>query len=84
MITEQVWQVRKKITNVTDEFRLAKEVFDGNTLTAGVYMAHYTDNDAWSLDSNVLMNNVPNASPIILQGVAGRKYLQRDESPRHL
>jgi len=71
VITEQVWQVRKKLTNVTDEFRLAKEVFDGNTLTAGVYMAHYTDNDAWSLDSNVLMNNVPNASPIILQGVAG-------------
>jgi outer membrane receptor protein involved in Fe transport len=71
VITEQVWQVRKKLTNVTDEFRFAKEVFDGNTLTAGLYMAHYTDNDAWSLDSNVLMNNVPNASPIILQGVAG-------------
>jgi outer membrane receptor protein involved in Fe transport len=71
VITEQVWQVRKKLTNVTDEFRLAKEVFDGNTLTVGVYMAHYTDNDAWSLDSNVLMNNQPNANPIILQGVAG-------------
>jgi outer membrane receptor protein involved in Fe transport len=71
VITEQVWQVRKKITNVTDEFRLAKEVFAGNTLTAGLYVAHYTDNDAWSLDSNVLMNNVPNANPIILQGVAG-------------
>src|SRR6202051_3134420 len=56
VITEQVWQVRKKLTNVTDEFRLAKEVFDGNTLTVGVYMAHYTDNDAWSLDSNVLMS----------------------------
>jgi hypothetical protein len=71
VITEQVWQVRKKLTNVTDEFRLAKEVFDGNTLTVGVYMAHYTDNDAWSLDSNVLMNNVPNASPIILQAAQG-------------
>jgi hypothetical protein len=63
--------VRKKLTSVTDEFRLAKEVFDGNTLTAGVYFAHYTDNDAWSLDSNVLINNQPNASPIILQGTAG-------------
>jgi outer membrane receptor protein involved in Fe transport len=71
VITEQVWQVRKKLTNVTDEFRVAKELFDGNTLTLGVYAAHYTDNDAWSLDSNVLMNNVPNANPIILQGVAG-------------
>lgn len=71
VITEQVWLVRKKITNVTDEFRLAKEVFDGNTLTLGVYAAHYTDNDSWSLSSNVLIDNVPNASPIILQGVAG-------------
>jgi hypothetical protein len=71
VITEQVWFVRKKITNVTDEFRLAKELFDGNTLTFGVYLAHYTDNDAWSLSANALMDNVPNASPIILQGVAG-------------
>ncbi len=71
VITEQVWQVRKKITNVTDEFRIAEDFGNGNTLTLGVYVAHYTDNDAWSLDSNVLMNNVPNASPIILQGVAG-------------
>jgi outer membrane receptor protein involved in Fe transport len=71
VITEQVWQVRKKITSVTDEFKVADDFGNGNTLTAGVYMAHYTDNDAWSLDSNVLIDNVPNASPIILQGVAG-------------
>jgi outer membrane receptor protein involved in Fe transport len=71
VITEQVWQVRKKLMNLTDEFRVSKEVFDGNTLTLGVYAAHYTDNDAWSISSNALMDNVPNASPIILQGVAG-------------
>jgi len=71
VITEQVWQVRKKITNLTDEFRLALDFGNGNTLTGGVYLAHYTDNDAWSLDSNVLIDNVPNASPIILTGTAG-------------
>jgi outer membrane receptor protein involved in Fe transport len=71
VITEQVWQVRKKIMNLTDEFRIAKDLGFGNTLTAGLYGAYYTDNDAWSLGSNVLMNNVPNASPIIVQGVAG-------------
>jgi outer membrane receptor protein involved in Fe transport len=71
VITEQVWQVRKKITNVTDEFRVAEDFGNGNTLTLGAYLAHYTDNDAWSLDSNVLMNNVPNASPIILQAASG-------------
>jgi len=71
VLTEQVWFVRKKIFNATDEFRLSEDFGNGNTLTAGVYAAYYTDNDQWSLSSNVLMDNVPNASPIILQGVAG-------------
>ena len=71
VITEQVWFVRKKITSVSDEFRLNFDFGNGNTLTGGVYAAHYTDNDQWSLSANVLMDNVPNASPIILQGVAG-------------
>jgi outer membrane receptor protein involved in Fe transport len=71
VITEQVWFVRKKIMNLTDEFRLSMDLFSGNTLTAGVYAAYYTDNDQWSISSNVLMDNVPNASPIILQGNSG-------------
>jgi len=71
VITEQVWQIRKKLLNVTDEFRVAMDLGAGNTLTAGLYTAFYRDNDAWALGSNVLMNNVPNASPIILQGAAG-------------
>jgi outer membrane receptor protein involved in Fe transport len=71
VITEQVWLVRKKITNVADEFRLLKEIGAGNTLTLGLYAAYYTDNDAWSLSSNVLMDNVPNANPIILQAPFG-------------
>ena len=71
VVTQQVWFIRKKITSVTDEFRLAKEVFDGNTLTLGLYLAHYTDNDAWSLGSNALITNTPNASPIILQAALG-------------
>jgi outer membrane receptor protein involved in Fe transport len=71
VITEQVWFVRKKITNLTDEFRLAEDFGNGNTLTAGLYLAHYTDNDAWTLGPNVLINNVPNASPIILNEVLG-------------
>ena len=71
VVTNQVWFVQKKITSVTDEFRLSKDFGNGNILTLGLYAAHYTDNDAWSLSSNVLMNNVPNASPIILQAVEG-------------
>src|ERR1700722_10256432 len=45
VITEQVWFVRKKILNLTDEFRLSWDMGNGNTLTGGVYAAYYTDND---------------------------------------
>ena len=71
VLTESVWFVQKKITNVTDEFRIAKAFDNGNTVTGGLYFAHYTDNDAWALGANVLINNAPNASPIILQAVNG-------------
>jgi outer membrane receptor protein involved in Fe transport len=71
VVTQQVWYVQKKLLSMTDEFRLSKEIFDGNTLTGGLYVAHYTDNDNWELGANALITNTPNASPIILQGVAG-------------
>jgi outer membrane receptor protein involved in Fe transport len=71
VVTQQVWRVQKKLWNATDEFRLAKAFDNGNTLTAGVYLARYTDNDNWSLGSNVLITNRPNASPIILQATSG-------------
>jgi len=71
VITEQVWFVQKKLMSVSDEFRLAMDFGNGNTLTTGAYVAHYTDNDNWELGANVLMDNVPNASPIILSAVSG-------------
>lgn len=71
VVTQQVWRVQKRLWNATDEFRVAKDFGNGNTLTTGVYVARYTDNDNWSLGSNVLITNKPNASPIILQGTAG-------------
>src|SRR5579862_9190960 len=72
----QVWNVQKKLASAIDEFRLNKELFSGNTLTLGVYLAHYTMNDNWSLGGNALVTNVPNASPIILSAVdaAGNQY----------
>jgi outer membrane receptor protein involved in Fe transport len=71
VITEQVWDVQKKLLSVSDEFRLSMDFGNGNTLTTGAYVAHYTDNDNWELGANVLMDNVPNASPIILSAVSG-------------
>lgn len=76
VFAEQVWLVQKKITNLTDEFRAIKDFGNGDTLTGGIYVAHYTMNDNWSLGSNVLMTNTPNAFPIILTGqnAAGTNY----------
>ena len=62
----QVWLVRKKLTSVVDEFRAIKDFGNGNSLTMGLYVDHYTDNDSWFLGGNILVTNVPNASPIIM------------------
>jgi len=76
VVTQQVWLVEKKLTSITDEFRVIKELFSGNDLTFGAYVNHYTMNDNWSLGSNVLITNQPNAYPIILQATdaAGHIY----------
>ncbi len=71
VVTQQVWDVQKKIVSATDEFRVAYDFGNGNTLTSGLYVAHYTDNDSWELGANVLIDNVPNASPIILTSQFG-------------
>jgi outer membrane receptor protein involved in Fe transport len=76
VVTEQVWEVQKKITSLIDEFRLNKDLGFGNTLTAGVYAARYTMNDNWSLSSNVLITNQPNAAPIILSATQGGNIYQ--------
>jgi hypothetical protein len=70
-VTQQVWDVQKKIVSATDEFRVAYDFGNGNILTGGLYVAHYTDNDSWELGANVLINNVPNSSPIILTSTYG-------------
>jgi hypothetical protein len=76
IVTQQVWEVLKKLTSITDEFRVIKELFEGNALTGGVYINHYTMNDNWSLGSNVLITNQPNAQAIILTGNAGGHIYQ--------
>ena len=76
VVTEQIWDVQKKITSLIDEFRVNKDLGFGNTLTLGLYAAHYTMNDNWSLSSNVLITNQPNASPIILTGNLGGNTYQ--------
>src|SRR5579862_1472741 len=76
VVTQQVWYVQKKITSLSDEFRLIKDLGFGNTLTMGLYVTHFTMNDNWSLSSNVLITNQPNASPVILSATAGGNIYQ--------
>jgi outer membrane receptor protein involved in Fe transport len=71
VITQGWWFIQKHLTNLNNDFRLSKELFDGNTLTAGLYLAHYTDKDNWSLGNNMLMTNTPNAKPVTLSYVQG-------------
>jgi len=67
VIQQGWWYIQKSLQSITDEFRVSREIFGGNTLTGGVYVASYSDNDNWSLGNQMLMTNTPNATPIALQ-----------------
>ena len=56
-----VWAVQKNFKSFTDELKLSKELFEGNTLTLGGYYAHVTDHDQWALGNNVLLALEPQA-----------------------
>ncbi|MBA2077654.1 TonB-dependent receptor [Rhodanobacter sp. PCA2] len=76
VISQGLWHIHKNLKSVINDFRLSKELFEGNTLTAGLYLAHYTDNDRWSLGNPMLMTNTPNAIPIAVSYVQGGQTYQ--------
>jgi outer membrane cobalamin receptor len=63
------WYIQKQLHTFNNDLRLSKELFDGNTLTAGYYFARSTDNDNWSLGNQMLMTNTNNAKPITVSYV---------------
>jgi outer membrane receptor protein involved in Fe transport len=63
------WFIHKKLENINNDFRLSKELFDGNTLTLGLYLAYYTMDDEWALGNQMFMTNEPNARPITVSFV---------------
>ena len=71
VIQQGWWFIQKSLQNFTDEFRANYELFKGNTVTAGAYLAIYEDNDKWSLGNQMLMTNTPNATPIVLNYAKG-------------
>jgi len=74
------WYIHKHLKNINNDFRVSKEIFDGNTLTAGLYLAHYTDDDKWALGNQMLMTNTPNARPIAVSYVNGGQTYQLTDS----
>lgn len=58
------WYIQKRLKSLNNDLRISREIFDGNTVTAGVYLARYTDHDNWSLGNQMLMLNQPNTKPI--------------------
>jgi outer membrane cobalamin receptor len=76
VIHQGFWFIHKHLKNINNDFRLSKEIFDGNTLTAGLYLAHYTEDDAWALGNQMLMTNTPHATPIQVSYVDGGQTYQ--------
>ncbi|MGH8216811.1 MAG: TonB-dependent receptor plug domain-containing protein, partial [Rhodanobacteraceae bacterium] len=66
------WFIQKRLKSFNNDFRISKEIFDGNTVTAGVYLARYTDHDNWSLGNQMLMLNQSNTKPIGLTYTQGQ------------
>ncbi|PNS09514.1 TonB-dependent receptor [Solilutibacter silvestris] len=79
VIQQGWWYINKQLKSFSNEFRLSKQLFEGNTLTAGLYFAHYTMDDKWSQGNQMLMTNEPNARPITVTYVnGGQTYYRTD------
>ena len=79
VIRQGWWSIHKELESINNDFRLSKEVFDGNTLTIGVYLAYYEMDDQWGLGNDMLMTNEPNARPITVSYVEGGQTFQRTD-----
>ncbi len=79
VISQGWWFIHKELENINNDFRLSKEIFDGNTLTLGLYLAYYTMDDEWALGNDMLMTNEPNARPITVSYVQDGQTFQRTD-----
>ncbi len=64
VISAGFWVVDKKLESFTNELRLSRELFAGNTLTFGAYYADYSSKDRWFLGNSMLLTAEPNARRI--------------------
>ena len=80
VISQGWWSIHKDLEHFNNDLRVSKELFDGNTLTVGLYTAYYTMEDNWVLGNHMLMTNTPNARPISVTFVQGGQTLQRTDA----
>jgi hypothetical protein len=73
------WYIHKELENLNNDFRLSKQLFDGNTLTIGLYLAYYTMDDEWALGNQMFMTNSPNARPITVTFVQNGQTFQKTD-----
>lgn len=71
------WFIHKELEQFNNDLRVSKELFDGNTLTVGLYTAYYTMDDEWALGNQMMMTNAPNAQPIAIS------YINADDGLVH-
>jgi outer membrane receptor protein involved in Fe transport len=64
VINPGMWYVDKRIKSFTDDARVSREIFPGNTVTLGLYFASYSTKDTWQLGNTMLMTVENNARPI--------------------
>jgi len=75
VIRQGWWYIQKTLQQFADEFRVSVNLFQGNTLTAGLYLNRYSDDDNWSLGNQMLMATVPNTTAVVLNYVqSGHTY----------
>ncbi|QBG88821.1 TonB-dependent receptor [Xanthomonas oryzae] len=58
------WSVDKRLNSLTNDLRLSRELFAGNTLTLGAYDARYSSADTWYLGNTLLLTAQNNARRI--------------------
>jgi hypothetical protein len=73
------WFIHKELEHFNNDLRLSKELFDGNTLTVGLYTAYYTMDDEWALGNQMLMTNTPNARPITVTYTDGGQTFDKTD-----
>ncbi|RDZ28364.1 TonB-dependent receptor [Lysobacter silvisoli] len=73
VLTAGFWVVDKDIQSFTNDLRFSRDLFEGNTLTAGVYYARYSSTDTWYLGNNMLLSAENNARRIDVVLADGRR-----------